>query len=145
MNIKDWDDSTPLGRAINKQLHLTPKPVTEHQRAYMKSIPKSQGEEEFFFQVTKVSTLPPPSREVKLIESRQWRFDFVWFTEKIVVEIEGGIHTNGRHTRAKGFSEDIRKYRSAENLGYRILRFTPQMVKSGEALTVLERVFASLI
>lgn len=146
MNIHDWDDSTALGRAINRVLRADTKPVTEHQRAFMKAQPKSEGEEEFHFQITKISeVIPPADREVRLIEGRKWRFDFVWFPQKIVVEIEGGVYTQGRHTRGKGFTEDIRKYRAAENLGYRVLRFTTNMVKSGEALLVLERVFAPLI
>ena len=62
----------------------------------------------------------------------------------IVVEVEGGTWAKGRHTRGKGFENDCRKYNSAALLGYRVLRFTTNMVNSGEALKVIKEVLQSL-
>ena len=57
---------------------------------------------------------------------RKWRIDFAIVDQKIGIEIEGGVWTNGRHTRGKGFIDDMEKYNAAVTLGWVILRFTPQ-------------------
>ena len=57
---------------------------------------------------------------------RKWRIDFAIVNLKIGIEIEGGVWSNGAHTRGKGFVEDMEKYNSAATLGWVILRFTPQ-------------------
>ena len=56
---------------------------------------------------------------------RRWRIDFAIVDLKIGIEIEGGVWANGRHTRGKGFIEDMEKYNAAVTLGWVILRFTP--------------------
>jgi len=70
---------------------------------------------------------------------RQWRADFHILETKILVEVEGGIWTGGRHTRGKGFIHDIEKYNAATVLGYQILRFSTEQVKSGLAVRQIER------
>ena len=57
---------------------------------------------------------------------RRWRIDFAIVDKKIGIEIEGGVWANGRHTRGKGFIDDMEKYNAAVTLGWVILRFTPQ-------------------
>ena len=57
---------------------------------------------------------------------RKWRIDFAIVKLKIGIEIEGGVWSNGAHTRGKGFIEDMEKYNAAATLGWVILRFTPQ-------------------
>ena len=57
---------------------------------------------------------------------RKWRLDFAIVVLKIGIEIEGGVWANGRHTRGKGFIDDMEKYNAAATLGWVILRFTPQ-------------------
>ena len=64
--------------------------------------------------------------EHSFFPGRKWRIDFAIVDLKIGIEIEGGVWTNGRHTRGKGFIEDIKKYNAAATLGWVILRFTPQ-------------------
>ena len=57
---------------------------------------------------------------------RRWRIDFAIVDIKIGIEIEGGVWANGRHTRGKGFIDDMEKYNAAITIGWVILRFTPQ-------------------
>lgn len=65
---------------------------------------------------------------------RRWRFDFAMPDKMLAVEIEGGLHQNGRHNRAAGYMADMEKYNAAVALGWRVLRFTPQQARTGEAV-----------
>jgi hypothetical protein len=49
------------------------------------------------------------------------------------------VWSGGRHTRGKGFIEDCNKYNEAVMLGWRVIRVTTEMVKSGEAMAYIER------
>jgi very-short-patch-repair endonuclease len=86
----------------------------------------------------KAAGLPALEREFRFHPPRRWRFDFVLLDQKLAIEVEGGTWTNGRHVRAQGFSADCEKYNQAVLDGWRVLRFTGDMVKSGEALRVIE-------
>jgi len=57
-------------------------------------------------------------QEYKFHPKRHWKADFHMTGTKILVEIEGGIWTGGRHTRGKGFIHDMEKYNAATVLGY---------------------------
>lgn len=97
----------------------------------------SKGEEAFALHC-RVEKLHPV-REFEFHSERKWRFDFAFPDKKIAVEIEGGVWSAGRHNRGSGFITDIDKYNSAAILGWRVMRYTTEMVESGQAITeVLE-------
>ena len=100
----------------------------------------SDIEEQFFFQCRALG-LPQPEREYPFAKQkmkRNWRADFCWPDRRLLVEIEGGGWTHGRHVRGAGFEKDIEKYNAAILLGWKLLRFSSAMVKSGEAITTVE-------
>ncbi len=76
--------------------------------------------------------LPDHATELVFHPKRRWRLDFAWPTRMIAVEIHGGIHSGGRHTRGKGFVEDRAKMNEAALLGWTVLEVTPEHVKSGQ-------------
>ena len=82
----------------------------------------------------------PFEKEYCFHNSRKWRFDFAIPADKIAIEIEGGIWTNGAHVRGKHFLSDCEKYNQAVLLGWRVLRFTPEQVDEGEAIAFIKRV-----
>ena len=45
------------------------------------------------------------------------------------IEKEGGIWTEGRHTRAKGFLEDMKKYNAYSMLGIYLIRFSTEQIE----------------
>jgi len=83
--------------------------------------------------------LPSPVREYRFNTERKWRFDFAWPALMLGVEVEGGTHTGGRHTRGTGFAKDCEKYNTAAIEGWKVLRFPTEQVKTGEALTMIEK------
>lgn len=74
-------------------------------------------------------------REARFDSKRRWRIDFL--IGDLAVEVEGGVWSGGRHTRGSGFLGDMEKYNALTMAGYRILRFTPQMVKQGIAIKAI--------
>lgn len=64
-------------------------------------------------------------KEYKFHPERRWRFDFAIPEHKIALEVEGGVWTQGRHTRPQGFLGDIEKYNTATLMGWRVFRTTP--------------------
>lgn len=80
-----------------------------------------------------------PEVEYRFHPTRLWRFDFALLPEKVAAEVEGGIWRNGAHSRGRGFSEDCEKYNSAAVLGWVVLRFTPEMVQSLQAVRLVEQ------
>lgn len=69
---------------------------------------------------------------------RKWRADFHLIDKKILVEIEGGIWSGGRHTRGIGYLGDMEKYNAATMMGFQVIRFSTDQVKSGHAIQQIE-------
>lgn len=70
--------------------------------------------------------------EHKFHPKRRWRFDY-YIAGGTAIEIEGGIHSRGRHTRGVGYEKDLEKYREAAAMGYKVYRFSTQEVLNGTA------------
>lgn len=93
---------------------------------------------EYRFAREVVGNAPGIRQRLKDAGLRDWRFDFACHHICLAVEIEGGAWVGGRHTRGKGFEDDLRKYGKAMRLGWMIYRCSPRMVESGEAYDDIE-------
>ncbi|ATY44961.1 DUF559 domain-containing protein [Acinetobacter baumannii] len=78
-------------------------------------------------------------QEYKFHPTRKWRADFLITGTKILIEVEGGIWSGGRHTRGKGYIGDMEKYNSAAMMGFTVLRFSTEQVKAGVAIKQIEQ------
>lgn len=87
--------------------------------------------------------LPEPVAEHRFALPRRWRFDFAWPDHLVAVEIDGGLWTYGRHNRPAGAIRDMEKLNAAARLGWRVLRFTPDQVKTGVAINEIKNVFSA--
>jgi very-short-patch-repair endonuclease len=75
-----------------------------------------------------------PLREVMFSRhGRRWRFDLAWQEQRVAVEVDGGTWSGGRHTRGAGFKEDCIKLNHAAREGWKVLRFTTDMVTDESA------------
>lgn len=100
--------------------------------------------EELLMLHIRAAKLPMPEREHKFHPTRRWRFDLAYPARSLAIEVEGGVYSGGRHTRGKGFTDDCEKYNQAVLLGWRVLRFTTAMIKSGAAIETIERAIETL-
>ena len=81
-------------------------------------------------------------REVRFAPPRRWRADFLIHTRDgsgLLIEIDGGAFSGGRHTTGDGFRRDIEKSNAAVLAGWRVLHFLPEHVTDGVALATIER------
>ncbi|MGS0705485.1 DUF559 domain-containing protein [Acinetobacter sp. ANC 3781] len=83
-------------------------------------------------------------REFKFHQKRKWKADFHLVGKRILVEVEGGIWSGGRHTRGKGYIGDMEKYNAAVMMGYQVIRFSTEQVKSGLAVQQIEKMVGDL-
>lgn len=71
--------------------------------------------------------------------TRKWRLDFAIPLDKIGIEVHGGVFSQGRHTRGKGFTEDREKMNEAQIMGWKVIEVTAEHITSGKALQWIER------
>ena len=83
-------------------------------------------------------------QEFEFHPKRKWRADFHLVGKKILVEVEGAIWSGGRHTRGKGYIGDMEKYNAATMMGYQVIRFSTDQVKSGHAIQQIEKMVGDL-
>lgn len=82
--------------------------------------------------------------EYKFHPVRKWRSDFKIAEYPILVEVEGGTWTNGRHSRGSGFEKDCEKYNAAAKLGYFVIKGTTGQVRSGQLLQDVKEMIKQL-
>jgi len=78
---------------------------------------------------------PEPEFKFALSIGRKWRFDWAWPDRKIAVEVEGNAWNakgGGRHMQ----DSDMWKYNNAADMGWRVFRFSPRMMKDSPAQCV---------
>lgn len=76
--------------------------------------------------------------EHRFDSDRGWRADFLHRPTMTLIELEGGAYSQGRHTRSKGFIEDIFKYNRATMLGYRLLRIGTGMANDAYLQQIID-------
>ena len=100
----------------------------------------SRLEAEFDFQLPLLPlNVPMCVREYQFDANRKWRFDRCWPPAMVAIELEGGVHTGGRHVRGAGFEKDCEKMNAASLAGWKVGRFSARMVDNGAALEWLRK------
>jgi very-short-patch-repair endonuclease len=101
------------------------------------SAQKARFEDLFGFQLA-AEKAPAVERQFRFAAElgRQFRWDFAWPDRKLAVEIQGGIwkRGGGAHSHPTDILRNMRKYNAGTALGWRLLQFSTDEVKSGSAL-----------
>lgn len=78
-------------------------------------------------------------KEFRFHPTRRWRFDYAIPDHKVALEVEGGVWSQGRHTRPQGFLGDIEKYNTAGLMGWRVFRTTPDDLYKTATLNMIKQ------
>jgi hypothetical protein len=82
--------------------------------------------------------------EFRFCPERKWRADYLVCKVGqpcLLVEIDGGVWVQGRHTRGAGFVNDMEKHNNMALGGFFLMRFTPQQVLDGTAKQYVRRFY----
>lgn len=95
------------------------------------------GTSQYFIKACEAYHLPAPTPEYQFDPKRKWRIDYYFEHNgrRVALEVEGGVWTNGRHTRPKGFLADMEKYNAMACAGILLLRTTPEKLLTTETFT----------
>jgi len=69
---------------------------------------------------------------------RRWKADYAILEHKILLEVEGAVWVQGRHTRGSGFVKDMLKYNTATSMGYSVLRVVPKDLLGAGTLDLIK-------
>lgn len=83
--------------------------------------------------------LSPPVPQMRPIAGRKFRADFGWPGARLLVEVQGGIWTLGRHNRGSGYEQDCARLNELTLAGWRVLYVTERHIREGDALRWIER------
>lgn len=86
----------------------------------------------------------PFEREYRFAPPRRWRADFAHIDARLLIEVEGGTWQKvSRHKSGIGYAADCEKYNAATEQGWRVLRYTTEMVRAGDAVAQIVRILAT--
>ncbi|KCY66252.1 hypothetical protein J608_2066 [Acinetobacter baumannii 1288284] len=78
------------------------------------------------------------------IHTKHWRFDFHIVKLRLLIEIEGGPWSGGRGGKLANKAWSLDRYDQAEELGYRIERYHPDVVLSGYVINLIKERLARI-
>lgn len=81
---------------------------------------------------------PMPETEYRFHTKRRWRFDYAWPEKRVAVEIDGGFYMTGYNPKTGGYTPigghtkdtDREKQNMAVEMGWRVLHYSPQMLRA---------------
>lgn len=94
---------------------------------------------DLFVEVCRKELCVVPVKEHRFHPTRMWRFDYAFPEYKVALEVEGGVYTQGRHTRPRGFLGDVDKYNAAAVSGWCVLRTTPSELCRMKTIELLKK------
>lgn len=83
-----------------------------------------------FMELCAAAKLPIPAREVLFLADRDFRADYCWPLQKIIVEQQGFRD----HSTRKGLQRDYEKLNLAQAAGWKVFQFTPKQLASVETI-----------
>ena len=112
---------------------------TQEQLAKERREAKKRKLHDAMMQQIKGSGLPMPVAEYQPISTRRWRIDLAWISDRVALELHGGIWNQGEHVRGRGFVSNREKSNELQLRGWTVIEVTPEHIKSGQALEWIAR------
>jgi very-short-patch-repair endonuclease len=106
-----------------KRLHWKEIPVSTSKPKIKKA--KKMDKIDLFVKLCKEHLNIEVIPEYQFDKKRRWRADYAVIQYNILLEVEGGIYTQGRHTRGTGYKNDMEKYTAASLQGWTLIRVQP--------------------
>ncbi|MGE0133748.1 MAG: hypothetical protein AB7L91_06355 [Dehalococcoidia bacterium] len=89
-----------------------------------------------------VQRLGAVERHHHYVPGRRFEADIAIPSARLLIEVQGGIYTRQAHGSVSGVLRDNERLNLATLHGWAVLRFTPEEVGSGVALTTIEEYLA---
>jgi hypothetical protein len=83
------------------------------------------------------ASLPLGQGQYRFFPGHQYRWDRCWVAQMVAVEVQGGVWSNGAHSRGSGVQRDCLKLSIGAALGWRVLPVTREMIESGRAVELI--------
>lgn len=117
------------GRKLEAKIKRRPKPKAADKTTLL------------FTRLCEVYGLPAPMPEYRFHPARKWRIDYYFEANgrRVALEVEGGIWTQGRHTRGSGFKRDMEKYNAITAAGIMLLRTTPKDLLTSQTFELIKK------
>lgn len=87
----------------------------------------------------RAAKLPTPETQAQVIPGRRHRFDFAWRDQRLLLEVQGGVWTGGKHGRGSGIIKDQEKLNLAAINGWRVLQVSANHIRDGKALLWIQQ------
>ena len=98
--------------------------------------------EDLLWHQIKCMKFPGFIRQYKFHPSRNYEADFCNPSILLILEVDGGTWMDkGGHTTGTGYEHDRERDLEALMLGYKVMRFVPDMVNDGRAIKYIEKIF----
>ena len=78
--------------------------------------------------------LPIPTLQFRAIPSRRFRWDMAWTDHRLLLEVQGGVWTAGKHGRGSGILKDHEKLNLASAHGFRTIQVSATTIRNGLAV-----------
>lgn len=79
-----------------------------------------------------------PEVQYKYVPGRKFEADFCFVTEKLIVEVDGGIYSRRAHGSISGIIADMKRTNYAAMNGWRVMRYQPAEITKEPARVIAE-------
>ena len=79
-----------------------------------------------------------PEVQYKYVPGRKFEADFCFVTEKLIVEVDGGVYGRRAHGSISGILADMKRTNYASMNGYRVMRYEPSEITKEPARVIAE-------
>jgi hypothetical protein len=82
----------------------------------------------------------PLRKEYLFAYPRKFKADYVHFKSKVLIDIQGAIHTRGGHSTGTGIIRDCEKLMTANLLGYQMFYLTKELLTSNKICLIRQHI-----